>query len=229
MGTPSSTTIDQDAPCPCHSPSSSAFQSLSSLQGIAAEPTIMKDNSFAHVDNDPFSKDHPLDNVIGNPSRPVFTKNQLATDALWCFYNSVLSKVEQKNFKSAITKDFWFQAMQDEIHEFDQLQVWELVPRSDYVMIIALKWIYKVKLDEYGDVLKKRLGWWPRDIDKKRVLISRNILHRFPVSRLIESSSPMPPEKNMIIYQMDVHPAKAETQGMINKHHHNTRCQNREN
>ncbi|GJW32714.1 retrovirus-related pol polyprotein from transposon TNT 1-94 [Tanacetum coccineum] len=42
--------------------------------------------------------------------------------------------------------------MQDEIHEFDRLQVWELVPPPDCVMIIALKWIYKVKLDEY-------LGW----------------------------------------------------------------------
>ncbi|GKA17970.1 retrovirus-related pol polyprotein from transposon TNT 1-94, partial [Tanacetum coccineum] len=38
-------------------------------------------------------------------------------------------------------------AMQDEIHEFDQLDVWELVPPSDCAMIIALKWIYKVKLD----------------------------------------------------------------------------------
>nr|GEX78533.1 hypothetical protein [Tanacetum cinerariifolium] len=46
--------------------------------------------------------------------------------------------------------------MQDEIHEFDRLQVWELVPQSDCVMIIALKWIYKVKLDEYGDVLKNK-------------------------------------------------------------------------
>ncbi|GJV55514.1 retrovirus-related pol polyprotein from transposon TNT 1-94 [Tanacetum coccineum] len=46
--------------------------------------------------------------------------------------------------------------MQDEIHEFDRLQVWELVPQPDCVMIIALKWIYKVKLDEYGDVLKNK-------------------------------------------------------------------------
>ncbi|GJZ53619.1 retrovirus-related pol polyprotein from transposon TNT 1-94 [Tanacetum coccineum] len=46
--------------------------------------------------------------------------------------------------------------MQDEIHEFDRLQVWELVPQPGYVMIIALKWIYKVKLDEYGDILKNK-------------------------------------------------------------------------
>ncbi|GKD99355.1 retrovirus-related pol polyprotein from transposon TNT 1-94 [Tanacetum coccineum] len=49
-----------------------------------------------------------------------------------------------------------FQAMQDEIYKFDRLDVWELVPPPDCAMIIALKWISKVKLDEYGDVLKNK-------------------------------------------------------------------------
>ncbi|GKE33785.1 hypothetical protein Tco_1453107 [Tanacetum coccineum] len=160
---PSSTTIDQDAPSTSHSSSSSALQSLSSYQGVAAGSTIIQDNLFAPIDNNPFvnvfapepsseasssgdvnlvelthvsqphhhlgkwSKDHPLDNVIGNPSRPISTRKQLATDALWCLYNSVLSKVKPKNFKSAITEDFWFQAMQDKIYKFDRLQVWELI------------------------------------------------------------------------------------------------------
>ncbi|GJU03710.1 retrovirus-related pol polyprotein from transposon TNT 1-94 [Tanacetum coccineum] len=53
-GTPSSTTIDQDAPSPSHSPSSSTLQSLSLHQGIAAESTLMENNPFAPVDNDPF-------------------------------------------------------------------------------------------------------------------------------------------------------------------------------
>ncbi|GKA16746.1 hypothetical protein Tco_0696583 [Tanacetum coccineum] len=52
-----------------------------------------------------WSKDHPLDNVIGNPSQPVSTRKQLETNALWCLYNSVLSKFELKNFKSAVTDD----------------------------------------------------------------------------------------------------------------------------
>ncbi|GKF03656.1 hypothetical protein Tco_0030579 [Tanacetum coccineum] len=118
VGTPSSTTIDQDAPSPSHSSSSSALQSLSLHQGFAVESTLMEDNPFSPVDNDPFinvfapeptfeasssrdlssaespyvtqilhhfrkwSKDHPLDNIIGNPSRPVSTRKQLATDAL---------------------------------------------------------------------------------------------------------------------------------------------------
>ncbi|GJW42975.1 putative ribonuclease H-like domain-containing protein [Tanacetum coccineum] len=70
-----------------------------------------------------WSKDHPLDNVIGNPSRSVSTKKQLATDALWYLYNSVLSKVKPKNVKTSIDEACWFEAMQEEIHEFDRLQV----------------------------------------------------------------------------------------------------------
>nr|GEZ56022.1 retrovirus-related Pol polyprotein from transposon TNT 1-94 [Tanacetum cinerariifolium] len=54
VGTPSSTTIDQDAPSHSQSLSPSPLQSLSLLQGVAAKYTIMKDNPFTLVDNDPF-------------------------------------------------------------------------------------------------------------------------------------------------------------------------------
>ncbi|GJU54632.1 hypothetical protein Tco_1228346 [Tanacetum coccineum] len=68
-----------------------------------------------------WSKDHPMNNVIGNPSHLISTRKQFATDALWCFYNSIFLKVEPKNFKTAMTKACWFEAMQKEIHEFDRL------------------------------------------------------------------------------------------------------------
>ncbi|GJZ95671.1 histone deacetylase 14 [Tanacetum coccineum] len=128
----------------------------------------------------------------------------MATDALWCLYNSILSKVEPKNFKSAITKDCWFQAMQDEIHEFDRLQVWELVPQPDCVMIISLKWIYKVKLDEYGDVLKNKArlvakGYCQEEgIDFEE---SFELVARIEAIRIFIANAA---SKNMTIYQMDV-------------------------
>nr|GEU96241.1 hypothetical protein [Tanacetum cinerariifolium] len=53
-GTPSSTTIDQDAPSPSISPSSSALQSHSLHPGVVAEPTYMEDHHVAPVDNNPF-------------------------------------------------------------------------------------------------------------------------------------------------------------------------------
>ncbi|GJS52768.1 integrase, catalytic region, zinc finger, CCHC-type containing protein [Tanacetum coccineum] len=213
-GTPSSTTIDQDAPSPSHSPSSSALQSPSLHQGVAAESPLMEDNPFAPIDNDHFinvfapeprseassfgdlsstespyvsqtlhhlgkwSKDHPLDNIIGNPSRPVSTRKQLATDALWCLYNSVLSKVEPKNFKSAITEDCWFQAMQDEIHEFDRLQ--------------------------YGDVLKNKARLVAKGYRQEEGI---NFEESFaPIARIeaIHIFIANAASKNLTIYQMDV-------------------------
>nr|GEY66672.1 integrase, catalytic region, zinc finger, CCHC-type, peptidase aspartic, catalytic [Tanacetum cinerariifolium] len=54
VDTPSSTTIDQDAPSPSISSSSSALQSISIHQGIAVESTLMKDNPVAPIDNNPF-------------------------------------------------------------------------------------------------------------------------------------------------------------------------------
>nr|GEZ74571.1 retrovirus-related Pol polyprotein from transposon TNT 1-94 [Tanacetum cinerariifolium] len=164
--------------------------------GIWALPMSSSSNKW--------SKDHPLDNVIGNPSRPVSTRKQLATDSLWCLYCSVLSKVEPKNFKSAITEDCWFKSMQDEIHEFDRLQVWELVPQPDCVMIIALKWIYKVKLDEYGDVLKNKARLVVKGYRQEEGI---NFEESFvPVARIeaIRIFIANAASRNMPIYQMDV-------------------------
>nr|GEV38392.1 retrovirus-related Pol polyprotein from transposon TNT 1-94 [Tanacetum cinerariifolium] len=60
-GTPSSTSIDQDTPSPSHSSSSSALQSPCLHQGIVTESTLMDENPFAHVDNDPFISIFPLE------------------------------------------------------------------------------------------------------------------------------------------------------------------------
>ncbi|GJW77941.1 retrovirus-related pol polyprotein from transposon TNT 1-94 [Tanacetum coccineum] len=103
-----------------------------------------------------WTKDHPIANVIGDPSRSVSTRKQLETDAMWCYFDAFLTSVEPKNFKQAMTEPSWIDAMQEEIHEFERLEVWELVPCPDKVFLIKLKWIYKVKTDEFGGVLKNK-------------------------------------------------------------------------
>nr|GEU55163.1 retrotransposon protein, putative, Ty1-copia subclass [Tanacetum cinerariifolium] len=60
------------------------------------------------------------------------------------------------NFKQAMTEPSWINAMQEEIHEVERLQVWELVSCPDKVLLIKLKWIYKVKTEEFGGVLKNK-------------------------------------------------------------------------
>ncbi|GJX19497.1 retrovirus-related pol polyprotein from transposon TNT 1-94 [Tanacetum coccineum] len=66
------------------------------------------------------------------------------------------SPIEPKTYKDALTQACWIEAMQEELNEFERLEVWELVPCPDKVMVVTLKWIYKVKLDELGGILKNK-------------------------------------------------------------------------
>ncbi|GJZ74896.1 retrovirus-related pol polyprotein from transposon TNT 1-94 [Tanacetum coccineum] len=89
--------------------------------------------------------------MIGDLNRLVSTRLQLETDAMWCFFNEFLENVEPKNFKEAVQYPCWIDAMQEEIHEFECLVVWELVPAPSHSLVIGLKWVYKINLDEYGE------------------------------------------------------------------------------
>nr|GEV53235.1 retrovirus-related Pol polyprotein from transposon TNT 1-94 [Tanacetum cinerariifolium] len=132
-----------------------------------AESTLMDENPFAPVDNDPFINIFALEPTSASSS-------------------------------------FGDATMQDKIHEFDRLQVWELVPQPDCVIIIALKWIYKVKLDEYGDVLKNKArlvakGYRQEEginFEESFALVIRIEAIRIFIANAIS--------KNMTIYQMDV-------------------------
>ncbi|GJT66175.1 putative ribonuclease H-like domain-containing protein [Tanacetum coccineum] len=167
-GSPSLTTVDQDAPSPSNS------QTTPETQYLVIPNDVEEDNhdlDVAHMNKDPFfgililendsaasssSDDHPLDNIIGELRRPISTRLQLHDQALFCYYDAFLTSVEPKNYKDALTQACWIEAMQEELNEFERLKVWELVPHPDKLMVITLKWIYKVKLDESGGILKNK-------------------------------------------------------------------------
>ncbi|GJU06009.1 retrovirus-related pol polyprotein from transposon TNT 1-94 [Tanacetum coccineum] len=89
-----------------------------------------------------------------------------------------------KNFKQAMTEPSWIDAMQEEIHEFERLEVWELVPCPDNVFLIKLKWIYKVKTDESGGVLKNKARLVAQGFKQEEgIEISRIHLHRCYTNR----------------------------------------------
>ncbi|GJR44186.1 retrovirus-related pol polyprotein from transposon TNT 1-94 [Tanacetum coccineum] len=47
--------------------------------------------SFEHLGR--WTKDHPIANVIGDPSRSVSIRKQLETDAMWCYFDAFLTSV----------------------------------------------------------------------------------------------------------------------------------------
>ncbi|GKB19452.1 hypothetical protein Tco_0853375 [Tanacetum coccineum] len=70
-----------------------------------------------------WTKDYPIDNVIGDPSRPVSTRQQLQDEALNCYFDAFLSSVEPKSYKNALTESRWIEAMQEKLNEFEHLEV----------------------------------------------------------------------------------------------------------
>ncbi|GJT33797.1 copia protein [Tanacetum coccineum] len=94
--------------------------------------------------------------------------------------------------------------MQEELNEFERLEVWELVPHPDKVMVITLKWIYKVKLDEMGGILKNKARLVARGYrQEERIDFEESFA---PVARLdaIRIFLAYAAHMNMIVYQIDV-------------------------
>nr|GFA37982.1 reverse transcriptase domain-containing protein [Tanacetum cinerariifolium] len=68
-----------------------------------------------------WTKDHPLEQVIGEPSRPVLTRNQLRSDGDMCIYALTVSTTEPKNVKEAMTDPAWIESMQEELFQFKRM------------------------------------------------------------------------------------------------------------
>ncbi|GJV13019.1 retrovirus-related pol polyprotein from transposon TNT 1-94 [Tanacetum coccineum] len=91
-----------------------------------------------------------------------------------------------------------------ELNEFERLEVWELVPRPDKVMVITLKLIYKVKLDEVGGILKNKAQLMARGYHQEEGVDFEESFA--PVARLeaIRIFLTFAAHKNMVIYQINV-------------------------
>ncbi|GKB11867.1 retrovirus-related pol polyprotein from transposon TNT 1-94 [Tanacetum coccineum] len=81
--------------------------------------SLTPNNQLPHVQK--WTQAHPLENIIGDKDRPVSTRKQLETDAMWCFFNEFLTHVEPKTYKQALEHSCWIEAMQEEIHEFEHV------------------------------------------------------------------------------------------------------------
>nr|GFA16685.1 retrovirus-related Pol polyprotein from transposon TNT 1-94 [Tanacetum cinerariifolium] len=103
-----------------------------------------------------WTKDHPLDQVIRNPSQSVRTRRQLESNAEMCMFALTMSQTKPKNIKEAMADSVWIESMQEELHQFDQLDVWELVDRPLCTNVINLKWLWKNKCDEENIVIQNK-------------------------------------------------------------------------
>ncbi|GJV61293.1 retrovirus-related pol polyprotein from transposon TNT 1-94 [Tanacetum coccineum] len=80
-----------------------------------------------HHSSDTWTKNHPIEQVIGDPLKPVMTRNRLQIDAEVCMYALTVSTIEPKNIKEAMLDHSWIESVQDELNQFKCLDVRELI------------------------------------------------------------------------------------------------------
>nr|GFA42684.1 hypothetical protein [Tanacetum cinerariifolium] len=81
---------------------------------------------------------------------------------------------------------------------------WELVPRPDQVMVITLKWIYKVKLDELGGILKNKAHLVARGYRQEEGIDFEESFASVARLEAIRIFLAYAAHKNMVVYQLDV-------------------------
>ncbi|GJS32591.1 retrovirus-related pol polyprotein from transposon TNT 1-94 [Tanacetum coccineum] len=177
-GTPSSTSVDQDAPSASTSQTTKDNKALILHQDVIIESDVHTNHQpFEHLSK--WTKNHPLDNVIGNPSRPVSTRKQLQTDAMWCYFNAFLTSVEPKNYKEALLESSSKRCKKKSIS-------------------------LNVKRDEFGGVLKNKARLVAKGFLQEEVIDFEESFASVARIEAIQIFIANVAHKNMKIYQMDV-------------------------
>ncbi|GJY07342.1 retrovirus-related pol polyprotein from transposon TNT 1-94, partial [Tanacetum coccineum] len=98
------------------------------------------------------SRNHPLENVIGNLNQRTLRSQAQNQSNFYCF----ISTIEPKNINEALGDESWILTMQEELIQFIANEVWELVSQPKNMTIIGTKWVFRNKLDENGIVSRNK-------------------------------------------------------------------------
>ncbi|GJW30965.1 retrovirus-related pol polyprotein from transposon TNT 1-94 [Tanacetum coccineum] len=177
-----------------------------------------------------WTKDHPLEQVIGNPSQSIRTRRQLETDGEMCMFALTMSRTKPKNIKESMPDFAWIEAMQEELHHFDRLDVWELVDIPLFKNVINMKWLWKNKRDKENTIIRNKARLVDKgynqqegiDFEESFALVAQLEVVRLFVAYAAHKSFP--------VYQMDVKtiflngPLKEEVyvnqpDGFVDPHH----------
>nr|GEX84872.1 hypothetical protein [Tanacetum cinerariifolium] len=176
----------------------------------AVSSTQYVDPSNMHTFYQPYphdyqwTKDHPLEKVIREPSRPVLTRNELKTDGDMCIYALTVIILEPKTVKEALTDPTWIESMQEELHQFIKLDVWELVPSPNGIKPFTLKWLFENKHDEENTVIHNKTRLVVRGYQQEEFIDFKESFA--PVARVeaIMIFLAYAAHKGFTMYQMDV-------------------------
>nr|GEZ29887.1 retrovirus-related Pol polyprotein from transposon TNT 1-94 [Tanacetum cinerariifolium] len=136
---------------------------------------------------------------------PTFrTRRQLESDGEMCMFALTVSRTEPKNIKEVMVDSTWIESMQEELHQFDRLDVWELVDRPLCKNVINMKWLWKNKRDEENIVIRNKSRLVAKVYAQKEGVDFEESFA--PVARLeaVRLFIAYATHKSFTVYQMDV-------------------------
>nr|GEZ76205.1 hypothetical protein [Tanacetum cinerariifolium] len=151
-----------------------------------------------------WTKDHPLEQVIRNPSQCVRTRRQLESNAEMCMFVLTVSRTEPKNIKEAMADSAWIELMQEELHQFDRLDVSELVDRPLCTNVINLKWLWKNKLDEENTVIRNKSRLVAKGYAQKEGVDFEESFTPVALLEAVRLFIAYAAHKSFTVYQMDI-------------------------
>nr|GEY26924.1 retrovirus-related Pol polyprotein from transposon TNT 1-94 [Tanacetum cinerariifolium] len=199
--------LQDSAPVPTNSLNtlvSSHNADATSQQHAQQQRNLNPSPTASTADNVPNAGDHPLEQVIGEPSRPVLTKNQLKTDGDMCIYALTISILEPKTVKEALTDPAWIKSMQEELHKFIRLDVWELVPSPNGIKPLTLKWLFKNKHGEENTVIRNKTRLVMRGYRQEEGIDFKESFALVARMEAIRIFLAYAAHKGFTVYQMDV-------------------------
>ena len=158
------------------------------------------------------SKDHPIGQIIGSPSKGVRTCSKHAS---FCEHYSFVSCIEPTSIEEALEDSDWVMAMQEELNNFTRNEVWVLEAPPKDKNIIGTKWVFRNKQDEHGVVIRNKARLVAKGFSQVEGLDFGETFA--PVARLeaIRILLAYSSHHNIKLYQMDV--KSAFLNGVINE------------
>ncbi|GJR67207.1 retrovirus-related pol polyprotein from transposon TNT 1-94 [Tanacetum coccineum] len=167
------------------------------------ENTLFKQNQNTGkytIDDDELSN---ISVPVQEQGRHLSIRRKIETDGELCMSHSRGSRTN-KDIKEAMADSAWIESMQEELHQFDRLDVWELVDRPLCKNVINLKWLWKNKRDEENTIIRNKSRLVAKGYAQKEGIDFEESFA--PVARLeaVRLFIAYAAHKSFTVYQMDV-------------------------
>ena len=96
----------------------------------------------------------PEETILGRKEDPIRTRASFRNSEETLM--GLVSLIEPSSIDEALLDNDWILAMQEELNQFTKNDVWDLVPRPKGFNIIGTKWVFRNKLNEQGEVIRKK-------------------------------------------------------------------------